>query len=183
MVAVEADLRAEPGQFNLVRVAGMLQFGAVVPLGLYAATASSRLRHLGVRAAGTTIALVGGIGAALTLAIAGLVLTTAGATTTVAGSGTLAVLHRLAFMLGGPGHVPFLSLLLAGIAVTSFVARLLPRWLCAAVVLVAVIDELATLALAVDVLDGLTVVARVGGFAALIAAAALLPTRRPARTS
>ena len=56
---------------DLVRVAGMLQFGAAVPLGLYAATASSRLRHLGVRAAGTTIALVGGTGAALTLAVAG----------------------------------------------------------------------------------------------------------------
>ena len=110
-------------------------------------------------------------------------MTTAGATATAADPGTLAVLHRLAFVLGGPGHVPFLGLLLAGIAVTSFFARLLPRWLCAAVVLVAVIGELATLALATDALAALTAIARFGGFGALLAAGALLPTRRPARTS
>lgn len=182
--AAAGDIRAfVVDNRDLVRVAGMLQFAAAVPLVLYAATASSRLRHLGVRAAGSTIALVGGIGAALTLAVAGLVLTTAGATAATAGPGTHAVLHRLAFVLGGPGHVPFLGLLLAGIAVTSLFARLLPRWLCAATLVIAVAGELATLALVVDALGALTAIARFGGFAALIAAGVLLPARRPARTS
>jgi hypothetical protein len=38
-----------------------LQFGALIPLGIYAATAATRLRFLGVNAAGPYIALFGGL--------------------------------------------------------------------------------------------------------------------------
>ena len=44
-----------------VRWSGFLQLGAAVPLGLFTATVASRLHFLGVRAAGATIALFGGI--------------------------------------------------------------------------------------------------------------------------
>ena len=43
-----------------------LQFGAAIPLGIFTATVVSRLRFLGVRAAGTYIALFGGFATAFT---------------------------------------------------------------------------------------------------------------------
>src|SRR5258708_1892073 len=43
-----------------VLLCAFLQFGSVIPLGIFTATAVSQLRFLGVRAAGTHIALFGG---------------------------------------------------------------------------------------------------------------------------
>src|SRR5262252_4471674 len=43
-----------------VLLCAFLQFGSVIPLGIFTATAVSQLRFLGVRAAGTYIALFGG---------------------------------------------------------------------------------------------------------------------------
>ena len=45
-----------------------LQFGSAIPLGIFTATVVSRLRFLGVRAAGIHIALFGGFGLALFVA-------------------------------------------------------------------------------------------------------------------
>src|SRR5436309_12602173 len=47
-------------QSDAVRAAGILTFASSVPLAIYAATASARLRQLGITAPGATIALVGG---------------------------------------------------------------------------------------------------------------------------
>jgi hypothetical protein len=58
---------------DAVTVSGFFQFAASVPLAIYAATASSRLRALGIRAPGATIALAGGVLAAAFLALSGLV--------------------------------------------------------------------------------------------------------------
>lgn len=163
---------------NALRVVGLLQFGAAVPLLLYAATASSRLRHLGIRAAGTTITLAGGVVAATLLAAAGLGMVTAAATADVASPAIAAVVHQLTFLVGGPGHVAFLGLLLAGIGVTSLLDRQLPRWLCWTTLAVAVAAELATLSLAIEPLSALVAIGRFGGMAALITVGALLPNRR-----
>jgi hypothetical protein len=50
------------GQPHAVLLCAFLQFGSAVPLGLFTATIVSRLRFLGVRAAGAQIALFGGQG-------------------------------------------------------------------------------------------------------------------------
>ena len=47
-----------------VKVSAFFFFGSAVPLATYTATVVSRLRYLGVRAAGTNIALFGGSGKA-----------------------------------------------------------------------------------------------------------------------
>lgn len=163
-----------------LRVVGLLQFGAAVPLLLYAATESSRLRHLGIRAAGTTITLAGGVVAAVLLAVAGLGMVTAGATAGIATPALATVVHQVVFLVGGPGHVVFLGLLLAGIAVTSLLARQLPRGVAGAILAVAVVAELSTLSLVVEPLGVLVAIGRFGGMAALVVAGVLLPTRRPA---
>src|SRR5947199_6330370 len=57
-----------------VMICAFLQFGAAIPLGIFTATMVSRLRFLGVRAAGPSIALFGGFMTALNVAISALVL-------------------------------------------------------------------------------------------------------------
>jgi hypothetical protein len=168
-----------------VRWSALLQFGAAIPLGLFAATAASRLRFLGIRAAGATIALFGGIAAAICIALSALVqwsLTWVTALELLAGGRAL---YLLAFAIGGPGAVVCFGLLLAGVAVTSGLSRLLPRWLMWAGLLLASAAELSTLSLVWPVMSLLLPIARFGGMAWLIAAGALLPvtSRRPAAAS
>ena len=68
--AIGDYFRAEHGA---VHASAIGAFASSVPLAIYAATASARLRQLGVTAPGATIALVGGILAAGSLSLAGLV--------------------------------------------------------------------------------------------------------------
>ncbi len=62
-----------------VQVGAFLQFGAAIPLGLFTATLASRLRFLGIEAAGATIALFGGFAASFFLGCSALVQWTIGA--------------------------------------------------------------------------------------------------------
>src|ERR1700733_15767946 len=55
-----------------VRVSSFLLFASAVPLGLFAVPMVSRLRFMGVRAAGANIALFGGLTAANALIVSGL---------------------------------------------------------------------------------------------------------------
>jgi hypothetical protein len=87
-------------------------------------------------------------------------------------------LADLSFAAGGPGHVVFLGLLIAGLAVPSAVGRLLPRGLALAGVAIAAVAELSTLALISQPAAFLLPLARFGGLAWLIAAAVLLPVQR-----
>src|SRR6202522_2631587 len=56
-----------------VRVSNFFLFGSAVPFGIFAVTTVSRLRFLGVRAAGTNIALLGGLIATIALLLSGIV--------------------------------------------------------------------------------------------------------------
>jgi hypothetical protein len=161
-----------------VRWAAFLQLGAAVPLGLFAATAASRLHFLGVRAAGVTIALFGGIGAALLLALSAAFQWALASPEVVASPATVRALHLLAFATGGPAHVELLGILLAGLAVTGGLGGLLPRWMMVSGVVLAAVAELSWLALVLPAASVLLPVARFPGLAWLIAAGALLPRRR-----
>jgi hypothetical protein len=140
------------------------------------------MRGLGVRVAGVAIALTGGVLASGLLAVSGLLQwTLAGPTTTGA---PRAVLHTLTFATGGPGHVVFLGLLVAGLAVPALILRLLPQWLAVAGIVIAAAAELSTLSLLFDPLQYLLPAGRFLGLAWIVAAGVLLPTtprsqRRP----
>src|SRR5271155_2919374 len=54
-----------------VRVSSFFLFGSAVPFGIFAVTTVSRLRFMGVRAAGTNIALLGGMAATIALFLSG----------------------------------------------------------------------------------------------------------------
>jgi hypothetical protein len=181
-----ADQGAIAGYFaghpGAARASGILVFGSAVPLSIYAATVSARLRQLGVTAPGATIALAGGVLACGALAASGL-LQWVLSRPAVRGSGPLVrALHDLAFLAGGPAHVVFLGLLIAGVAVPGLILGLLPRSVAIAGLVIAVLAELTTLTLVWSVLSSLLPIARFSGLAWLITAGFLLPHHRT-RTS
>ena len=165
---------------DAVRVGAFFQFVSAVPLLIYAATASARLRNLGIRAPGATIALAGGVASAAFLSLSALTSWTLSQAAVTTVNPVVRALHGLAFATGGPGFaVPF-GLLIAGMAVPAAFGRLLPNWLWTAGLAIALVAELSTLALLLDGAAFLLPIARFGGLLWLVVAGALLPARRVA---
>jgi hypothetical protein len=164
-----------------LRWAAFLQFGASITLGLYGATVYSRLNFLGIRAAGATIALFGGVGASVLLGLSGLSSWVLSRPEVLANLPVARAVQDLAFVTGGPGHTTLLGLLLAGIAIPAWFARLLPRWLAVVGVVLALICELSSVTLLTYAGTFALPVGRFGGLAWLIAAGALLPRARANR--
>jgi hypothetical protein len=166
-------------QSTTVRASGVLVFGSAVPLAIYAATASARLRQLGVTAPGATIALAGGVLAAGSLTLSGLLQWTLSRPAVRGDEPLVRALQDLAFLTGGPAHVVFLGLLLAGMAVPGLLLGLLPRPLAVTGLVLAALAELTTLALIWPALSALLPLARFPALGWLIVAGWKLPQRRP----
>jgi hypothetical protein len=163
---------------DAVRLGALFQFGAAIPLAIFAATVSSRLRFLGIEAAGASIAAVGGTlasGMAALSALAQWALTQP-----QVGPG-LRALHLLAFASGGPGTVAPFGLLIAGVAVTGGLARKLPRWVMWFGLAVAAVAEISSLSIALAPAMVLLPVARFTGFVWMISAGATLTATRATR--
>jgi hypothetical protein len=175
VAAVQQYVRVEP---LAVQVMAVAVFGSSVPLAIYAATASARLRQLGISAPGATIAFAGGILAAGALGLAGLVGWTLSRPEVSADTALVRALYFLVFLLGGAGHIVALGLLVAGMAVPSLVHGLLPRPLAWAGLAIAGLSESTTLVLIWPVLGPMLPVARVSALAWLLVAGARLPLRR-----
>jgi hypothetical protein len=173
--AVQQYVRAQP---VAVQVIAVTVFGSSVPLAIYAATASARLRQLGVTAPGATIALVGGTLAAGALGLTGLVAWTLSRPDVSADASLVLALYYLVFLIGGAGHIVTLGLLVAGMAVPSLILGLLPRSLAWAGLAIAGLSELTTLVLIWPVLGPILPVARVSALGWLVAAGAWLPLQR-----
>jgi hypothetical protein len=161
-----------------VRIAAFLQFGSAIPLGLFTATVTSRLRFLGMRVAGVDIALFGGFASSIFLALSamtGWVLSQPGVATE---AGALRTLQLLGFITGGAGHVVTLGLLLAGVSVPSAFAKLLPRWLVWLGLIVAAIAELSSLSLVLPMAAILLPLGRFPAFIWLIGTGFSMPKSR-----
>jgi hypothetical protein len=153
-------------------------FGSSIPLAIYAATASARLRQLGITAPGATIALAGGLLASAGLALSGLTAWILSRPEVTSDPALVRALYYLTFLTGGPWHVVTLGLLIAGIAVPGLIVGLLPRPVAWAGLVIAVLAELTTLVLIWQALSPLLPLARFTGLIWLIVAGALLPLRR-----
>jgi hypothetical protein len=153
-------------------------FGSSVPLAIYAATASARLRQLGITAPGATIALAGGLLASAGLALSSLTAWTLSRPEVTSDPALVRALYYLTYLTGGPWHVVMLGLLIAGIAVPALIVGLLPRPLAWTGLVIAGLAELTTLVLIWPGLSPLLPVARFTGLIWLIAAGVLLPLRR-----
>jgi len=163
-----------------VRVAGMLQFGAAVPLGIFAATVYARQLRLGVKVPGPAIGLFGGIAASIMLMVSGLLTWLLSRPEATGDSALVQALALLAFVTGGVGMVTGLGLLVAGLAVPALILRFIPRWLAWTGLALAALSELSFLTLGLEPLQFLVPIGRFGGMAWLIAVGFLLPVNRAA---
>ncbi len=163
---------------DAVRVGAFLQFGSAIPLGIFTATAVSRLRFLGVNVAGSFIALFGGIAASLFMASSALIQWVLSHLGGGAPDPTVHALHLLAFATGGVGYVVPVGLLVAGISVTGGLSKLLSRWVMWFGLLLAALAELSALSLVVTLAMYLLPVARFSAFVWMICVGALLPKTR-----
>lgn len=169
---IAAFFRARP---DAVRLCAFLQFGAAIPLGIFTASVVSRLQFLGVRAAGTAIALFGGFATSINMLAASSVLWTM-AQPAVANDGTL--IHGLYWLvqaLGGSGFsVPF-GLLLAGVSIPAAFLKLVPRWIVVLGLAIAVCGELSWIYLFLPEALPLVPLTRFPGFVWMIAVGLRLP--------
>jgi len=158
-----------------VRVSAFFFFASAVPLAIYTATVVSRLRYLGVRAAGTNIALFGGFAASGAIAISGLCTWVLSVPEAASSLVAARVLYLLSFLFGGASFAVAFGLLAAGVSVTSHFARLLPRWLVVLGMIAAVAGELSSLSLIAYPANFAIPLTRFVGFAWLILVGGLLP--------
>lgn len=175
VAAVQQYVRAQPVAVQVVAVA---VFASSVPLTVYAATASARLRQLGVAAPAATIALAGGILAAGALGLTGLVGWTLSRPEISGDTALVRALYFLVFLVGGPGHIVALGILVAGMAMPCLILGLLPRPLALVGLAIAALSELTTLVLIWPMLGPMLPAARVSALAWLLVAGARLPIRR-----
>jgi hypothetical protein len=163
-----------------LEVAGCLGFAASLPLAIWTAAIYRRLRTLGVTAPGAVIGLAGGLLAAASLALAGLIGWTSSQIPTVADAAVARALADLSFATGSAGVVAPLGLLLAGVAVPSLFLGLVPRPLAWIGLVIAAVSVISTFALLTSALDFTIPVGRFDGLLWLIAASITLPQSRRA---
>jgi hypothetical protein len=138
----------------------------------------SRLRFLGVRAAGTYISLFGGFAASAAFAISALFEWVLSIPEIVGSPALVQALHFLSFLFGGVAFAVGFGLLAAGVSITSYFTRLLPRWLTVCGLLIAIAGEFSSLSLIMYPASFLLPVTRFGGFLWLVAVATFLPKTR-----
>src|SRR4051812_6786611 len=154
-------------------------FGSSIPLAIYAATATARLRQLGITAPGATIALAGGLLASAGLGLSSLTAWTMSRPEVTSDPALVRALYYLTYLSGGPWHVVTLGLLIAGIAVPALIVGLLPRPVAWTGLVIAGLAELTTLVLIWPGLSPLLPVCRFTGLVWLIVAGVMLPLHRP----
>jgi hypothetical protein len=158
-----------------VLVCVFLQIGALIPLGIFAATIVSRLRFLGIDAAGPNIALFGGFLTVFNSMAAGFT-TWAMIHPGVTQDLTITpALNYLSYASGGPGFSIPMGLLMAGVCVPAAFRKLLPKWLIVFGLVLAVAGELSWLNLVFPQALFLIPLVRFPGFIWLIATGFLLP--------
>jgi hypothetical protein len=172
---IQHYVQTQPLAVHIIAVAA---FGSSVLLAVYAATASARLRRLGVNGAGPAVALTGGTLAAGSLGLTGLFGWTLSEPEISGDTVLVRALYLLAFLTGGIAHVVALGVLIAGIATSGVAATLLPRPMGWAGIAIASLCELAVLVLVWQSLGPVLPVARVAALTWLLVVAVRLPRRR-----
>jgi hypothetical protein len=152
-----------------------LQFGALIPLGIFSASVVTRLRFLGINSAGPNIALFGGFMTVFNGIAAGFT-TWAMIHPGVTQDVTLTTaLYYLSYAFGGPGFSVPMGLLMAGVCVPAAFRKLLPKWIVAFGLLLAIAGELSWFNLVFPKALFLIPLVRFPGFGWLIATGFMMP--------
>jgi hypothetical protein len=160
-----------------------LQSGATICLCLFSAVAVAQLRFLGVRSAGPWIALLGGFLTAFNGLASAFITWTLIHPAVVQNPPVVLALYYLSYAFGGPGFSIPMGLLMAGIAISAGIMRLLPKWVVVLGLVLAVAGELSWFHLISPAMLFLIPLTRFPGFIWLIAVGVALPrTRTSVRT-
>jgi hypothetical protein len=153
-----------------VLLSAFLQVGAAIPFAIFAAAVLTRLLSAGVTAAGAWIALAGGFLAAFDELISGAAISVMGQSLVARDGALVQALHYFSVALGGPGFTMPFGLLMAGVSITAGTMKLLPKWLVAFGLALALIGELSWFSMIFDRAGILIPLARWPGFVWMIAA-------------
>lgn len=176
--AAAAVLSYDQSHQSVLRVSGTLAFAASVPLAIWSAAVCQRLRTLGINAPGAVIGLCGGLLAAGSLGLSGLIAWTTAQLGDTNNPAVARMLADLGYAVGSVGFVVPLGLLLAGVAVPALIVRLTTPVLAWAGLAVAGLSVLATLTLLTPVLDATLPAGRFAGLAWLVIISFALPQTR-----
>ena len=124
-----------------VLMCSFFQFCSAIPLGIFTAAVASRLRFLGSTAAGNNIALFGGMLTTFNMASASMLMWVMAYPGIAVDQRIIRTLYYMSFIVGGVGYSVPLGLLIAGISVTSWFLKALPKWLTISGVVLALIGE------------------------------------------
>jgi hypothetical protein len=112
-----------------IRWGSFFELGSAISLGIFMAVSVSRLRFLGIRAAGEQIAALGAIATPMMLAGSAMATWSLTRPGVAAAPGAVEALQSMGFDGGGPGFAVFLGLFLAGVSVSAGLSKLIPGWL------------------------------------------------------
>ena len=149
----------------IIQVHSFFIFWSSLPLGIYTAFFTSRLSNMGVHRGGLNIAVFGGFGASIFIALSGLCTWILSQPFITDEPGTTRAIQLLGFTTGGTGNVVLSGLLIAGISVTAGLARLLPKWLMWSGLILAAISVLSMLNM---VFPRLSILLPIGRFIGII---------------
>lgn len=163
---------------SATRIGSFFLFGSAVPFGLFAVTAVSWLRFLKVRAPGVNISFFGGLTAAFALFLSGLSGWMVSLPDIAASAPLAKAIYFFSFLTGGVTYAVGFGLLAAGVSVTSFFTRHLPRWLVALGMIVAVAGEFSWFSLIAYPANFLIPITRYLGFIWMVLVAVNLTRNR-----
>lgn len=162
------------------QLSALAVLASAVPLAVWVAATHHRLHKLGLRVAGPTLGLAGGLLAAAMLALSGVAAWSAAVAAALPGdpTTTAAGFTLLSFASGGAGFVVTFGLLIAGVSVPTLLGRLVPRPLALFGLVLAGIAVVAVFSLVLPALSFLLPVVRFGGLIWLLWVSAVLPVSR-----
>jgi hypothetical protein len=160
-----------------VLISAFLQFGTAIPFGIFTAAVASRLWPLSNSPMSIAIASGGGFMAAVDEGLSGAILWVMGHSLIGQVPVLAQTFHYLAVIFGGPGFTMPQGLLMAGISLPCASMKLLPRWMVALGLLLAIVGGLSWLSMMFPRAGILIPLARWPGFLWLIAVGFSLPKR------
>jgi hypothetical protein len=134
---------------TLIKVIGLLEFASALALVVFTSAVWTRLRAVAPGAL-TDVAAIGGILAALFMALNALVQWPLSYASVTSSASVRHALEFLYFGLGGFAHVASLGLLVGGVSLVALGLRLVPRWFAIAGLVLAAVSILSTLTFVVE---------------------------------
>lgn len=112
-----------------IQLGSFFELVSAIPLGIFIATTISRLRFLGVRSAGESIAFLGGVGAITMLVLSALTNWSLTRPGIPEAGGAAVALRAVSFAAAGPGFALLLGFFVAGVSLAAGLHKRLPNWL------------------------------------------------------